>query len=578
MHAAGFKPALGMLAAAALLLGLAACDDAFEPTTARGICAGDFTPITVVQGHGPTSPLVAETVNVSGLVTRVEPGRGFYVEAPGATAHDASAALFVEYPGAARVSTGDVLVIAGRVAEIGSGSDTLTSLVESSLVEKCAEGSELPVHGVDLPLDAQQRESLEGMRVALPAGLVVSDTYRMRNGEWTLSAGGPLRVPTEDSQPGKPALAAASDNLARSLSIALAGDDPPALPAGTVVGPLMGVLGNDGKAQRLEAEQLPESFPGSPVPLEPVAAGQLRIVGANLLNFFNGDGRGGGFPTERGARTAKEFEAQKARTQAAIARLQPQLLAVQELENDGFDEDSAARSLLQLLNTSGHADWQVVDPGFGPIGGDVITVGLFYRAEVLEAIGGPQLLDGPAFNRLSRLPLAHLFRHRGSGETLLVAVNHLKSKGRCPESGPNADQGDGQGCWNRARIDAVEALAPWLHSLASELGTPNTLILGDMNAWRHEDPIEAFRQAGYVELVETLSGLPQYSFLYFGQRGTLDYAFASPDLAAHAMHAEIPHINADWPQGMALPEPWLRMSDHDPVVIDFDFSQEATSD
>ena len=104
------------------------------------------------------------------------------------------------------------------------------------------------------------------------------------------------------------------------------------------------------------------------------------------------------------------------------------------------------------------------------------------------------------------------------------------------------------------------------------------LILGDMNAWRLEDPIRAYRQGGYVELVEALSGLPQHSFLYFGQRGTLDYALASPDLRAMARRATIWHINADWPRDLELPRPWLRMSDHDPVVVDFDFNQRSTSD
>jgi predicted extracellular nuclease len=99
-----------------------------------------------------------------------------------------------------------------------------------------------------------------------------------------------------------------------------------------------------------------------------------------------------------------------------------------------------------------------------------------------------------------------------------------------------------------------------------------------MNAWRREEPIDAFRSAGYVELVEALSGPSQHSFLYYGQRGTLDYAFATPELRPLVRRASIWHINSDWPRGMPLPQPWLRMSDHDPVVVDVDFSQSATSD
>jgi predicted extracellular nuclease len=119
---------------------------------------------------------------------------------------------------------------------------------------------------------------------------------------------------------------------------------------------------------------------------------------------------------------------------------------------------------------------------------------------------------------------------------------------------------------------------PWLDGLAHELATSHVLILGDMNAWRREDPIGVYREGGYIELVEALSGLPQHSFLYFGQRGTLDYALASPTLRAKAARAVIWHINADWPRDLRLPNPWLRMSDHDPVVVDFDFNQRLTSD
>ena len=59
---------------------------------------------------------------------------------------------------------------------------------------------------------------------------------------------------------------------------------------------------------------------------------------------------------------------------------------------------------------------------------------------------------------------------------------------------------------------------------------------------------------------------------------TLDYALASPELASRAHQAVIWHINADWPRNMSLPQPWLRMSDHDPVVLDFVFSHAVTSD
>jgi predicted extracellular nuclease len=400
----------------------------------------------------------------------------------------------------------------------------------------------------------------------------------MYRGEWTLSADAPLRVPTEDAAPGSEAATLAGRNRENALPVLLPGPDFPVLPVGATVSHVQGVLGQHGEEQRLLLDSTPRAAVPDGEALEPAPEGHLRVVGLNLLNYFNGDGQGGGFPTARGAQSPEDFEEQQGRTAAAIREIQPHLLAVQELENDGFGPLSAAQSLVDLLNTTGSSDWAFIDPAVGPIGGDVITVGLFYRRQALEPVGPPELLNGPSFSGLSRVPLAQLFRERASGAHFLVAVNHLKSKGRCPEGGPNADQGDGQGCWNAARVEAVRALGPWLERLATKSGTRQVLILGDMNAWRNEDPIRSYRDAGYTELVETLSGLPQYSFVYFGQRGTLDYALVTPSLRKRARQAMIWHINADWPRNMALPRPWLRMSDHDPVVVDFDFSQSATSD
>jgi predicted extracellular nuclease len=564
-----------------MALGLVSCREPAQQTVHLSqLCRGDPTAIEAVQGDGFASPLAGETVAVRGIVTRVESGKGFFIEAAGKPTHpNKSRALFVADAELSRtVRTGQELGVSGRVAELGAGPDTLTSLIESDAHTVCAEATDLPLSHLSLPLSPLEREGLEGMRVALDGALSLSDVYDMYRGEWTLSAGEPLRLPTEDMAPGQAAADLARANLDRALVVVLPGPDFPALPAGTGILHAAGVMGNPGGHQRLMLESTPRAAAPEAVAIGPPAAGRLRIVSLNLLNYFNGDGEGGDFPTARGAASLPDFEAQQARIRTALALIQPHLLAVQELENDGFGAYSAARSLLDLLNATGSSDWAFIDPGVGRIGGDIITVGLFFRQQVLEPVGSAELLRGAAFENLSRVPVAQRFRERASGVELLVAVNHLKSKGRCPDGGPDSDQDDGQGCWNRARVDAVHALTPWLAQLADESGTGRVLILGDMNAWRREDPIAAYRDAGYLELVEQLSGLPQYSYLFFGQRGTLDYALASPALSADARQAVIWHVNADWPREMPLPQPWLRMSDHDPVVVEFEFSQADTSD
>ena len=237
-----------------------------------------------------------------------------------------------------------------------------------------------------------------------------------------------------------------------------------------------------------------------------------------------------------------------------------------ELENDGFGPHSAAEDFIQLANKASHGSWAVTRPVDDNTGTDVITVGIFYRTDQLKALGPSQSLGGPAFKR-SRQPQAQLFQRLPDGETVLIVINHLKSKGSCPDTGMDANQHDGQGCWNAIRRLSAEKMSGWAKEIAASKGTGNILILGDMNAYRNEDPIDAIRNAGFTELMESKQ-LPVYSFAYSGQHGTLDYAFASDALLQQVHQAYIWHVNAAYPAHMELPQPWLRFSDHDPVVVE----------
>lgn len=239
-----------------------------------------------------------------------------------------------------------------------------------------------------------------------------------------------------------------------------------------------------------------------------------------------------------------------------------------ELENDGFEAGSAAQDLLaDLQAATGHA-WAAIDPLNGPIGTGLITVGLFYRPDLLQAVGAGQVLASAPFQRLSRQPLAQAFRHQASGVSLLVSVNHLKSKGSCPQDGPDANKQDGQGCWNSARTAAAKQLTAWVTGLAEDLAEGRALILGDMNAYRMEDPIAAIIASGYQDLTASTGLGHEYTYVYAGEAGTLDYAFASAALFPMVRSGRVLNINAGFPPRGELQLPWLRSSDHDPVLVD----------
>jgi predicted extracellular nuclease len=548
--------------------------------TVLASCPQRTTAVAGVQGDDRESPLQGQQVTVQGIVTLVQNGQGLYLEEPDSDNDQrTSNAIFIQsltLPDG--ITAGSLLSARGMVAEIGNDRDPLTALTDTAELVLCSAGHDLPLTDVSLPLGGPDREALEGMRIRINDTLVITDVYRFEQGKFTLSGNGLQYVPTEVMAPGPATAGLLAANRASALPVSLPENiDFPAPPiAGTSIEQVTGVVARDDRGKRLTLQSF-SVISSVTIPEPPRAAPEaLRIVGMNLHNYFNGDGQGQGFPTPRGAETVEEFQQQRARIGAAIGVLDPHVVAVMELENDGFGPQSAAQDFIQLAGDATQKTWAVTRPVDDNTGTDKITVGLFYRTDRLKAIGPSQTLTGAQFER-SRQPQAQLFEHVADGERLLIVINHLKSKGSCPDSGEDADQKDGQGCWNAMRRVSAEKMSAWANAVAASAGTENILILGDMNAYRNEDPIGAIRDAGFTELMET-NQQPNYSFVFAGQRGTLDYAFSSDALRAKVQQAYIWHVNAVVPLTVELPQPWLGFSDHDPVVVELRLRQSSTSD
>ena len=207
--------------------------------------------------------------------------------------------------------------------------------------------------------------------------------------------------------------------------------------------------------------------------------------------------------------------------------------------------------------------------GDAALGDDAIRVGLIYRAGRVQPVGASATLRDDIFGSRSRPPLAQSFR-AGEGPAFTVVVNHFKSKGCGAAAGAEADQGDGQGCWNPTRTLSAQRLDTWLRSDPTASGSDLTVIVGDLNAYAMEDPVRALLAAGWRDAFAG-QAMP-YSYVYGGQIGRLDHALLSPALAARLAGAAEWHGNADEPTGLGYRErpdaagPW-RSSDHDPLLL-----------
>ncbi len=560
-------------------------------------CGNPASLISEIQGTSDISPLAGENLIVEAVVTAAFNGDdslgGFYIEAE-ADQRDSDPAtsegLFVYAPGQS-VTIGQRLRIAGEVTEFGN----LTELTNVTDIADCGTATLPAPLNLTLPwASADAPEAFESMRVRFDEPLTVNDNYDLsRFGSLTLGNGRHF-IPTNIAEPGADAAIIEELNALDRLIL----DDgsnrqnPAVVPypspelsasatvrAGDTVNDLVGILDYRFSEWRLQPLSAPSFAQKNPRPTSPEleTSGNLVVASFNVLNYFNGDGMGGGFPTARGADDAEELSRQTAKLVSAITALNADIIGLMEIENDGYGDSSA---IAQLADSLG-GNWSYVDPGLPQLGGDAIAVGFIYNADRVEAVGNAATLATAPFDDLNRQPLAQTFRASDSDDAVTIAVNHFKSKGCGSAEGANADQGDGQGCWNPVRTQASAALASWLASDPTGTAEEDVLIIGDLNAYAKEDPIRALTNNGYTDLLAMADGESAYSYVFFGQAGYLDHGLANTSLAPKVVDTTVWHINADEPRALDYntdfksPEQQAsfyapdsyRASDHDPVII-----------
>lgn len=587
-----------------LLLLLAACQ-ATPPAQVVGQGAGaagldvpvpGLVTIGEVQGASTRSPLLDAQVSIQGVVVGnfAKGLRGVFVQSERDDGDPRTAeGIFVEHDADALplLRTGDRVRASGRVAEQGDAGASLTAL-RDTVIEVIGRGELLPLALDRAPASAADWESYEGMFLKIAAPLTVTGNNGLASyGEIAASFGGRLFQPTEIAEPGAAAEKIAVDNARRRLLLddnrtskdprnlwflARGLDDRQPLRAGSVLRHVVGVLDQRRGEYRLQltGKLDVQQAPRPPVPAVP---GDVRIASLNLHNLFNGDGRGAGFPTERGAETSAQYQRQQQKLVAVVQALAPDIAALMEVENDGSGAQSTLAQFVAALNAAGPIrDYRFIDTGRGP-GSDAIRVAMIYRSGRIQPQGRPAILTGGPFEGRSRVPMAQAFR-AGPGPVFVIAANHFKSKGcgRGQDQAQAADAEHGQGCWNPVRVDSARRLQAWLASDPTRSRAQLHLIIGDLNAHALEDPIRLLRDTGWHDAFAAVER--PYSFVFDGQAGRLDHALLDAAMAARLRGAVEWHNSADESPAFDYHQDQqgdpYRASDHDPILLGFDLARQ----
>jgi uncharacterized protein len=602
-----------------LVLCLSACGRDSQPTgqenAASSVCGAPADLISSVQGAGPQSPMIGQLATIEAVVIAdaIDGLGGVFVQESQADRDGdpmTSEGLFIQVDAARpKVARGDIVRVHGHVAELGEGEATLTALVELSSFQFCGKVDEMPQASLieEPPLVIEDWEALEGMGVIIePTATILGNYALLSRGELLIGLQGRQWVPTERFPPGAQARGLAESNARAQLLLddaSIANNAPEKVPylptapsidasyrVGSQVRNLSGVLDQRMGAYRLHPSERIEVVHAPRPESAPELPAGLRVASFNVLNYFNGDGKGGGFPTERGASDADELTRQRAKILSALKAMDADIYVLLEVENDGYEKRSAIEELSSRLNQA-RGRPREYDYVRGPetrLGDDQISVGLIYRTRKLRLVGPAATLSEAPFNALHRVPLAQTFDVIKTQARFTVVANHWKSKGGCRESDPgNQDRGDGQGCWNAARVSAARKLLEWIATDPTASGDPDVLIIGDLNTYSQEDPLRLLREAGYTQLGS--ADKDHYSFVYDGLSGSLDHGLASPSLASQVSGATVWHINADEMPDfdynregrsravdarMFRSDPF-RSSDHDPLMLSFDLEPPA---
>lgn len=564
-----------------------------------------------IQGESHQSPLVGRDVIVNNVVVTKIDKSGFYVQDKVSDNNPkTSDALYVASKD--KVKSGDLLKVQGTVKEgyleeysvrpgqtfkapVGSLTvtqiinATITKLGVAALPDAVEFSKKIPKDTVDktpTKYDPENEaldyfESLEGMRVNINKPKILGPQYKgdiyvlpgNYNGQKLNNIGGVnLRPGVQNTETiaievGKKVVAKAKDYFNEDIT---------------------GVFTYRYKTYRIDPYKVPKVQDGGlkrEVSKIYPAEDKLTIASYNIENFSaNSKGRDE-TPEEKVDKIANSF----------INEVHsPDIITLIEVQdnnggvNDGTVEGvKSGEKLADRIKSFGGPEYKYTEvaPIDGKDGGKPganIRVAYLYNPNRVTLIGkdkggseeAARFVDGHLEKNPARIDptninfekvrksLAAEFDFKG--ERIVVIANHLKSK-----LGDDAVYGSNQPAIENTKAQRVEQ-AKLLNAFVREglRQNPNLkfVLTGDFNDFEFSDTVKTIVGNELVNLMAEHEAGDRYSYFYRGSNQSLDNILVSKNIKDRVLFSPV-HINA------SFMEEHGRASDHDPVVVQIDFSK-----
>ena len=485
--------------------------------------------IPQIQGSGSSSSYTGEFIKTSGIVTAKYIGtnkiNGFFLQDAASDANtNTSDGIFV-YTSEDNVEIGDKIQLTATVDEF-SGK---TELINPNIISIDSHGNALPVTKVIFNPETFSWEKYEGMLLQFDQTLYVNSNRNLqRYGELEL---GDIRKqsPTNFAFPGSTeyeAIVTRNDLLPIYLDDAITtsyyshivfADANGTRRTGERVDKLQAVVDYTNNKYVIYPQQFPVNFYGNSRPAKPTDLGDynLKVCGFNLEYYLTSPNSSG-----LGAQSQTELEHQHTKIVAALKAIDADVYGLAEIEQG----QAALAKLAGAMTSATGKSYNYIDDGSN-INGTFTKVGYLYCADKVTPYKSlkENNLVGPSGRKKLQA-----FTLKSNGERFIFSINHFKAKSGCNSAtGNDADQGDGQSCYNATRVAEANSTVSFINTNQAYYDDNDALVMGDLNAYTKEDPIVAFVDAGYKNMIAEFNSDTAYSYVFDGEIGCLDHALAT---------------------------------------------------